>query len=161
VSFGFAIESLVAILLLLTILYCVRLNKQLQLLKSDEQSLKATIAELVTATEIAERAIAGLKTAAQECDQSLGTRLQRAEVVSNDLERQIPIGEDLLQRIARVAHAGKNLPELPQMAQAKAPPAPAQAPVRVPPPPSDARRVSAAAAAFAQRVRERVSGKAA
>ena len=60
-DFGLMIESLVAILLLLTILYCVRLNRQLQRLKADEQSLKATIAELITATEIAERAIAGLK----------------------------------------------------------------------------------------------------
>ena len=60
-AFGFLIESLVSILLLLTILYCVRLNKQLRLLKADEQSLRATISELITATEIAERAIAGLK----------------------------------------------------------------------------------------------------
>ena len=52
------VESMVSVLLLLTILYCVRLNKQLRLLKADEQTLRATIAELITATEIAERAIA-------------------------------------------------------------------------------------------------------
>ena len=55
---GIAIESLVAILLLLTIGYCILLNKRLQRLKADEHSLKATIGELITATEIAERAIA-------------------------------------------------------------------------------------------------------
>ena len=59
-TFGFMIESMVAVLLLLTILYCVRLSKQLRLLRADEQSLRATIAELVTATGIAERAIGGL-----------------------------------------------------------------------------------------------------
>jgi len=59
--YGFLVETMVSVLLLLTILYCVRLNKQLRLLKADENSLRATISELVTATEIADRAIAGLK----------------------------------------------------------------------------------------------------
>ena len=39
--YGFLVETIVWILLLLTILYCVRLNKQLRL-KSDEQSLRGT-----------------------------------------------------------------------------------------------------------------------
>ena len=55
------IEGLVAILLMLTVGYCMLLNRRLKLLKADEQSLRATISELVTATEIAERAVAGLK----------------------------------------------------------------------------------------------------
>src|SRR5665213_952564 len=46
---------MVSVLLMLTILYCVRLNKQIRLLKADEQSLRATIGELITATEIADR----------------------------------------------------------------------------------------------------------
>ena len=35
------IESMVAVLLLLTIVYCVVLNKRLSRLKADEQSLQA------------------------------------------------------------------------------------------------------------------------
>ena len=38
-TLGFMIESMVAILLLLTILYCVRLSRQLRLLRADEQSI--------------------------------------------------------------------------------------------------------------------------
>ena len=60
-SLGLMIESLVAVLLMLTIGYCMLLNTRLKRLKADEHSLKATIAELITATEIAERAIGGLK----------------------------------------------------------------------------------------------------
>ena len=60
-AFGLMIESLVAILLLVTIGYCVLLNRRLTHLKANEQTLKTTIAELVAATEGAERAIAGLK----------------------------------------------------------------------------------------------------
>ena len=75
--YGFLVESMVSVLLLLTILYCVRLNKQLRLLKADEQSLRATISELVTATEIAERAIAGLKVTMREGEQSLGGKIEQ------------------------------------------------------------------------------------
>ena len=37
-GFGLTIESLVAILLLLTILYCARLNKQIEKLKADAKA---------------------------------------------------------------------------------------------------------------------------
>ena len=40
-SLGLMIETLVAILLLLTIGYCMLLNKRLRRLKADEHSLKA------------------------------------------------------------------------------------------------------------------------
>jgi hypothetical protein len=57
VSFGLTIEILVALLLMLTIYYCFTLNRRLDRLRADEHSLKGTIAELITATEIAERAV--------------------------------------------------------------------------------------------------------
>lgn len=143
-NLGYAVESMVSILLLLTILYCVRLNKQLRLLKADEQSLRATISELVTATEIAERAIGGLKATMREGEQTLGPRLQRMEELSGDIERQIAAGEGLLSKISRIA--GVATPE----------------DMLVPSPPvNDARAVAAAAEAFAKRARARQSGMAA
>jgi hypothetical protein len=42
-SFGLMIESLVAVLLLITIGYCMILNRRLKRLRGDEQALKATI----------------------------------------------------------------------------------------------------------------------
>ena len=68
---GLMIESLVAVLLLLTITFCIVLNRRLKKLRADEQALKGTISELITATEIAERAIAGLKMTVRDCDQNL------------------------------------------------------------------------------------------
>jgi Domain of unknown function (DUF6468) len=76
-SIGVAIESLVAILLILTIAYCILLNRRLKRLKADEHSLKATIAELITATEIAERAIGGLKHAVRDVTRISATGLRR------------------------------------------------------------------------------------
>lgn len=143
-NYGYAVESMVSILLLLTILYCVRLNKQLRLLKADEQSLRATISELVTATEIAERAIAGLKATMRDGEQTLGPRLQRMESLSGDLERQITAGEGLLAKISRIA--GVATPE-----ELSAPP----------PANSDAKAVAAAAQMLAERARARQGGLAA
>ena len=81
-----------AILLALTIGYCMMLNRRLKLLKSDEHSLRATISELVTATEIAERAIAGLKLTVEECDIGLGARLRSADRFTADLDRRHCLG---------------------------------------------------------------------
>jgi hypothetical protein len=138
-QYGFLVETMVSILLLLTILYCVRLNKQLRLLKADEQTLRATISELITATEIAERAIAGLKSTMREGEQSLGARLQRAENLSADLERELLAGENLLARLARITGAAR----------------PADAPAGVP----NARAVAAAAQAFTDRAHARLRGQ--
>jgi len=143
-NYGFMVESMVSILLLMTILYCVRLNKQLRLLKADEQSLRATISELITATEIAERAIGGLKATMRDGEQTLNERLQRAEDLSAELERQLGAGEQILSKLTRIAGLAR----------------PADAPPPAPAVP-DARAVAAAAQAFAERTRARLGGLAA
>jgi hypothetical protein len=148
------IESLVATLLLLTIGYCTVLNKRLMRLKADEQSLKATISELITATEIAERAIAGLKLTVRDCDQNLGERLRTAERFSADMERQLMAGEEVLHRLVRIVSASRGEPAIEPVepAEQMLPPAPT-----VP----DPHAVVAAAHAFAERARSRLGGRAA
>lgn len=106
-SIGIIIDGLVAILLVLTIGYCMMLNRRLKLLKADEQSLRATISELVTATEIAERAIGGLKLTVHECDTSLGERLRKAERVTIEIERSVVAGKELLGRLSQIVTAGR------------------------------------------------------
>lgn len=139
--YGFLVETMVSVLLLLTILYCVRLNKQLRLLKSDELSLRATISELVTATEIADRAIAGLKSTMQQGEQALGYKLERAEILSGELDLHLTAGNQLLARLVRIAGASR----------------PAAEPAAV----SEAKAVAAAAQAFADRARTRLGERAA
>jgi hypothetical protein len=139
-GFGFMIESLVAVLLLLTIAYCVILNNRLKRLKADEQSLKATIAELITATEIAERAVAGLKTTAHECDRTLGERLRSADRCCKELNQQIMTGDVLIRRLSRIVAAARPSEGDPE-------------PVLSAP---DPKAVAAAAQAFAERARNRL-----
>jgi uncharacterized membrane protein len=153
-AFALIIESLVAILLALTIGYCILLNKRLIRLKSDEQALKATISELITATEIAERAIAGLKVTVRECDQNLGERLRTAERFSADMERQLMAGEEVLHRLVRIVGAARSEP-------AAAPAEPDEPPAPVAPPMPDPHAMVAAAQAFAERARSRLGGRAA
>src|SRR5258707_8029384 len=106
-SLGIAIESLVAILLMLTIGYCMLLNKRLQRLKADEHSLKATIAELITATEIAERAIGGLKHTLRDVNENLGSQLTPATQMSAHLKNQLAQGDSLIRRVSKIAAAAR------------------------------------------------------
>ncbi len=168
-GFGMIIEMLVAILLALTIAYCISLNRRLKLLKADEQSLRATISELVTATEIAERAIGGLKLTVDECEAGLGARLRSADRFTADLDRSIAAGKDLCDRLARIVVAGGGaIPKTPAAPPAKrapaAPPAPrpsVEAPRGGREAPGGAQAVAAAAQAFAERLRVKVHGLAA
>jgi len=141
-GFGFLIESLVAILLLVTIGYCMILNKRLKRLKADEQALRAMISELMTATEIAERAVGGLKSAAHECEDTLGDRMRAAERFCADLARQVKSGEALINRLSRIVEASRPLFD------GSAPPATPEAP--------DPMALAAAAQLFAQRARRRI-----
>jgi preprotein translocase subunit YajC len=147
-SLGIAIESLVAILLMLTIGYCMLLNKRLKRLKADEHSLKATIAELITATEIAERAIGGLKHTVRDVNENLGTQLTEATDMSMQLKKQLGECDQVVRRLSKITSAAR--PSTPVAA-----PEPAAAPLAAPAPapvPS-ARAVAAAAQAFSERRR--------
>ena len=140
-SFGIVIESLVAVLLLLTIGYCMLLNTRLKRLKADEHSLKATIGELITATEIAERAIGGLKHTVRDVNENLGNQLTSAAQMSQQLKKQLAEGDNVIRRLSRIAIAARPLSEA-----GAAPPVAA-------PRMSSAKAVAAAAQAFSERRR--------
>jgi hypothetical protein len=152
---GTVSDVLVAFLLVLTIGYCILLNRRLKLLKADEQSLRATISELVTATEIAERAIGGLKLTVHECDMGLGERLRKAERVTIEIDRTVAAGKDLLGRLSQIVTAGRGAD------QTVAPFHEARSDVKTDAKKTDAKAVAAAAEAFADRLRTKVHGLAA
>jgi hypothetical protein len=106
-SLGLAIESLVAVLLVVTIGYCVLLNARLKRLKADEHSLKAVIAELITATEIAERAIGGLKHTVRDVNENLGSQLASATHMSEQLRRQLGEADGVVRRLSKIAIAAR------------------------------------------------------
>src|SRR6478672_13842272 len=138
-AMGIAIEMLVAILLMLTIGYCILLNKRLTRLKADEHSLKAVIGELITATEIAERAIGGLKLAVRDVNENLGSQLAAATQMSEQLYKQLGEADNVVRRLSKIAIAARPATH----PEAAAPAAK----------PSAAKAVAAAAEAFSERRR--------
>jgi chromosome segregation ATPase len=124
---------------MLTIGYCMLLNTRLKRLKADEHSLKATIGELITATEIAERAIGGLKHTVRDVNENLGNQLTSASQMSLQLKKQLAEGDNVLRRLSKIAAAAR--------------PAPEPVPEPVVPKVSAAKAVAAAAQAFSDRRR--------
>ncbi|WP_237152565.1 DUF6468 domain-containing protein [Oryzibacter oryziterrae] len=104
-NLGIAIEIVVAVLLVLTIFYCAVLNRRLTRLRADEEILRATISELITATEIAERAIFGLRATAAECEKSLGARMGSAEELLGNLDQRLSAGNEIVKRIGAIVGA--------------------------------------------------------
>jgi chromosome segregation ATPase len=169
------IEGLVAVLLLLTILYCAKLNKQIQILRSDERAMRMTISELMLATESAERAIAGLKATVREAEEVLDTRLRDADFYSSTMAEHVKSGEEVLGRLRKIAYARQLLASADANEEDEAPVRPARVKVVEPKPEirsetksdlrpdtrSDIRSIAAAAQAFAERASMRVSGRAA
>lgn len=163
--FGLTIESLVAVLLLLTILYCARLNSRLKLLKADERAMKTTIAELVMATENAERAIGTLNATLREAEDTLSVQLRNADIFNLAIAENLQAGEDVLNRLRKIAYAGTIM----DRGEARSEPAPRTVSRPIPQPAEEPEAAStpdtsamvAAAQAFAERTRARVRGIAA
>jgi hypothetical protein len=154
--YGLVIESLVAVLLGLTIGYCVILNKRLIRLKADETAMRGTIAELVTATGFAERAIKNLREITQQTNDTLGEGLRASIDVTRDLDDQIARGEEVLGRIAQIAQAADTSRQT-----AREPQPENVEPFRREETQRSANRTAQAAQALALRLRAAASGQAA
>lgn len=102
---GLLIEGLVIVLLIATICYCALLSSRLKRLKSEESALRSTIAELLTATELAERAIRGLKVTAHEHQKTLGLRVRDGERLNVELNEKLEEGQRLMERLIAITQA--------------------------------------------------------
>jgi hypothetical protein len=102
-------DLLVAVLLIATITSSVRLSSRITRLKADEEAMRKTIAELMLATETAERAIAGLRTTLSDCDRTLADRLRTAERYAADLASQVEAGETVVNRISQIVDATRQV----------------------------------------------------
>lgn len=132
---GLLVESAVAVLLALTIGYCIVLNQRLKRLHADKDMMRQMVADLVSATNLANQAIKELKQTAVEADLTLNTRLEEAERFGVELAHHVNAGTVLMERIAKITSAAR----------------PAQAPEAVEPP----NKVQSALEQLTARVRTR------
>lgn len=149
-----AADLLLAVLLVSTIASSVALSRRITRLKADESAMRHTVAELMLASETAERAIAGLRTTLGECDRTLADRLRTAERYAADLAGQVAAGETVMQRIAQIVDMSRQASGGTRAEEAA--PAPARSP-------HDERLGAAAVAAqaLAERAARRLEGRAA
>lgn len=151
-NLGMLVEASVAVLLAVTIGYCVVLNGRLKRLHADRDRLAQMIGDLVQATALANNAVGELKKAAVEVDANLSERMNEAARYQSDLAGQVAQGAQLVEKIARITAAARAHP-LPEAGGEFAKPA------RAPEPPEPQSRLHSALQQLA--MRPGIGGKAA
>lgn len=104
---GLIVEGAVAILLALTIGYCVLLNQRLKRLHQDKDAMAKMVADLVSATNLANQAIKELKGTAVEADLTLSARMEEAERFGVELANHVTAGTVLMERIAKITSVAR------------------------------------------------------
>lgn len=150
-----AVEGLVAVLLVITICYCMTLDRRLRALKADRAALESIVAELVGATTAAERAVGTLKEAVAACDEELGAKLAAGTRMCEELAAHTDAAKGTLRRIVQHAAAPATPPAAVSAPVATAAPAPAVVDIAPAPRPHLSETV-AAARSLAQRFQQRV-----
>ena len=107
-SLGIIVEGAVAVLLALTVGYCVVLNQRLKRLHQDKDAMRQMVADLVSATNLANQAIKELKSSAVEADLSLTARLEEAERFGVELANHVTAGTVLMERIAKITSVARH-----------------------------------------------------
>ena len=104
---GMVVEGSVAVLLAVTIAYCVLLNSRLKRLHADRTTLQKMVGDLVQATALANAAVMELKTAALDADNQLSARLEEAAKFEQSLAQSVATGSHLIEKIARITAAAR------------------------------------------------------
>jgi hypothetical protein len=99
---GMIVESLVTVLLAVTLGYCVVLNQRLKRLHNDRDQLRRIVTDLVQATNLANSAIQELKAAATEAEAGLQRRIEEAEHLGVELANHVTSGMHVMDKIARI-----------------------------------------------------------
>lgn len=94
------IDIVVAGLLVATIVYASVLNRKLATLRSSKQEMETLAGRLVESTQHAERALADLKSAANDTGEQLERRVSEARNLVDDLRFLVDKGSGLADRLA-------------------------------------------------------------
>ena len=112
----FYLELGLEILLALTLVYCVILERRLAAVRKGQEGLKQTIGELNMAIAGAGASLRALKSAAGEAAHTLDERLKRARLHIDELSVLTTSGERIAQRMEGAAanpRVAKEIPDMP------------------------------------------------
>ena len=111
----FYLELSLEVLLALTLVYCVILERRLAAVRKGQEGLKRHIGELNMAIAGAGASLRALKSAAGEAAQTLDERLKRARLHIDELSVLTASGERIAQRMESAAATPKLAREIPDM----------------------------------------------
>ncbi|GAA0551433.1 hypothetical protein FHS83_001364 [Rhizomicrobium palustre] len=101
ITLAMGLEILLSVLLALTLLYCIVLERRLASVRKGQDGLKRMIGDLNSAIANAGASLRALKMAAGEAAETLDDRLRRARALSDELSLLTNSGERIAQRIDR------------------------------------------------------------
>lgn len=117
------INLLIIVLLVPTIIYAYKLNKNLTLLRENQNSLSRLISSLNDATIKAENSIPRLKNVTEMSSQNLQDVVDNAKALKDDLTFINERADNLADRLENVIHDGRSLKNNPQAANESEAPA--------------------------------------
>jgi len=122
-----ALECVLVVLLGITLLHAVRLERALKVLRGERAALGDAVANLENGTRHAESGIEQLRAAAESAGRGLARQVERATALQDDLRFLHSRGESVADRLDAAIRAGRGLVPL----SAPPEPDPAEAAPRV------------------------------
>jgi hypothetical protein len=98
--FGLIIDGVVMALLVVTVIYCTKLNLRLKALHTDQDGLKTVIAALDRATDRAQASLAELKTWGASAAGDLKAERERADALLEELKLMVGSADRVANRLA-------------------------------------------------------------
>ena len=108
-SLELLINLTIIALLVPTIIYAYKLNKNLSLLRENQKSLSQLISSLNEATYKAENSIPKLKTVTENSSEGLKEVIDSAKTLKDDLTFINERADNLADRLENVIHAGREI----------------------------------------------------
>ncbi len=101
---GMILEALVAVLLVVTVVYCAILDRRLKALRSGQDGLKAIVEALDGATRRAQTSIGELRAAAEATGLALSAHTAKGRALCDELQIMAEAGNALADRLAAARH---------------------------------------------------------
>ncbi|MBT3534658.1 MAG: hypothetical protein HN478_12320, partial [Rhodospirillaceae bacterium] len=95
------LNGVVAVLLLITVIYCLILNRRLTALRGNQDEMRQLLSQFTLATRQAEASVSELKEASDQIGVALGQRVTEARALADELTSITQSGNNLADRIER------------------------------------------------------------
>lgn len=105
-----ALDATLCLLLVVTIIYCFKLNGRIRLLQDSKSELRQLIDQFNESTSRAETSIANLKSASKQTAEMLQNKIEKANFLASDISFMIDRGEKIAEVLDDgIAHARGNV----------------------------------------------------